>query len=109
MTPFVYLGLGMFYHLHSNPNAEGIKYKNLQAAIPMGLGIKYGSGRYGIALEWGIRKTFTDYLDDVSAYYSKKDRLLENYQRGEIFNKDWYVFTGVSLFINLTPKRMCPN
>ena len=109
ITPYAFLGIGIFYHHHAGIFAEGTKYKNIQAAIPLGLGLKYGFGKFGLALEWGIRKTFTDYLDDVSKYYSSSDRTLANFQRGEEFNKDWYVFTGLSLFINLTPKRQCPN
>ncbi len=109
ISPYGFIGLGMFYHHHAKVFAEGNKYSNFQAAIPLGLGIKYAKGKFGLALEWGIRKTFTDYLDDVSTYYIASERNLGNFQRGEEFNKDWYVITGLSFFYNLTPKRMCPN
>lgn len=46
---------------------EGIKYSRFQFVMPYGIGIKFKSGPfYNIAIEGGWRKTFTDYLDDVS-------------------------------------------
>ena len=45
-------------------------YKLTQLNIPMGLGVKYFvSERTSIALEVIHRKTFTDYIDDVSTTY----------------------------------------
>jgi len=46
---------------------EGIQYSRFQFVMPYGFGIKFKSGPfYNIAIEGGWRKTFTDYLDDVS-------------------------------------------
>jgi hypothetical protein len=46
------------------------KYSRIQFAIPLGIGLKKTlNGRWGINLEYGIRKTFTDYIDDVSSTY----------------------------------------
>lgn len=46
---------------------EGIKYSRFQPVIPMGGGIKTKiSPFFNFAVEAGIRKTFTDYLDDIS-------------------------------------------
>jgi len=84
-----------------------------------GLGIKYSvTDRLGIGLEWGMRKTFTDYLDDVSEYYyidfddftnpdeigmiqhlsdpspTKHDPGME---RGNPNDNDWYSFAGISI------------
>lgn len=43
------------------------KYSSIGICIPVGLGFKYTIDRYwGVGLELGIRKTFTDYIDDVS-------------------------------------------
>lgn len=126
LSPYVFLGIGYFMHAPKSDDGtktdlqtqetEGIQYKRLQASIPLGLGIKYHTGKFGIGLEWGIRKTFTDYLDDVSSNYENGQVTLPdntnlnvtNIQRGEIYTKDWFVFTGVTLFINLTSKRYCP-
>lgn len=47
---------------------EGVKYSRIQPVIPIGGGIKYMPHPYfNIILEAGYRKTFTDYLDDVSS------------------------------------------
>ncbi len=52
------------------------KYDLYQPAIPMGLGMRFGLGRkYRIGLEIGYRKTFTDYIDDVSTDYYDNDEL----------------------------------
>lgn len=46
------------------------KYSRFSVAIPFGLGFKYGYDRkWSIGFEYGIRKTFTDYIDDVSTTY----------------------------------------
>jgi hypothetical protein len=47
--------------------------------IPYGLGLRYAVNRdWRIGLEVGMRKTFTDYLDDVSGnYYDNKVLLQE--------------------------------
>ncbi len=89
-TPFVYGGFSVF---HFNPKAEfqgqlyelqplgtegqgttafpdKTPYKLTSWAIPFGFGLKWAvSHRVNVALEWGLRKTFTDYLDDVSSRY----------------------------------------
>lgn len=55
---------------------ERLRYALTQVAIPMGLGVKFKlSHNWVIALEYGLRYTFTDYLDDVSTTYVEPDRL----------------------------------
>ena len=45
-------------------------YANIQFAFPIGIGFKYTlDRRWGIGLEYGLRYTFTDYIDDVSKTY----------------------------------------
>jgi hypothetical protein len=47
---------------------EGVEYSRFQPVIPMGLGVKFKAGPFfNIALEGGVRKTFTDYMDDISS------------------------------------------
>ncbi|HEY4798149.1 MAG TPA: DUF6089 family protein [Bacteroidia bacterium] len=93
-------------------------YSLTQFSIPFGVGLKINTAkRVGINFEWGLRKTFTDYLDDVSGTYvdpvllaSEKgamagalsDRSLVKEggsnigrQRGNSSTKDWYSFAGV--------------
>ena len=143
-TPFVYTGVSLF---HFNPQAENkngewvdlqelgtegqgtpdfpdSKYALTQVAIPMGGGIKIAvNPSFNIILEYGIRKTFTDYLDDVSKTYPGSTILNIEYggdsdaaymsdptefaqgivdkQRGDPNNKDWYSFAGVTLSFKL--------
>ena len=92
-TPYAYGGLAIFHHnpqalvptldLFGQPLAdagtwvdlrpletEGKSYSLFQLAIPIGLGARFKLNEImDIAVEWGFRYTFTDYLDDVSGYY----------------------------------------
>lgn len=56
-------------------------YKRLQIAVPFGLGARYKIDRYlDVSLEVSWRKTFTDYLDDVSSSYVDKALFLSDYE-----------------------------
>ncbi len=92
ITPYVFAGIGVAFH---SPEARGPgilrntwiplrdlgtegqglpgyakKYSLVQPVIPVGLGFKFRLDyRWDIALELGLRYTFTDYLDDVSTVY----------------------------------------
>ena len=49
---------------------EQTDYKRYSAAIIYGMGFKYALDKqWSIGLEFGMRKTFTDYIDDVSTVY----------------------------------------
>jgi hypothetical protein len=98
------------------------KYRLYQIAIPFGAGIKLNvAKKVGIGLEWGPRKTFTDWIDDVSGTYpdpsknppngalgqAMSNRSIDgqdaiNSQRGNPRTKDWYFFFGITLNIKLT-------
>jgi len=59
------------------------KYSLIQISIPFGLGFKYGyNRRWSIGLEFGARKTFTDYIDDVSTTYVDNEFI--RLQKGEV-------------------------
>lgn len=46
------------------------EYSRFQLAVPLGVGVKYAvDRRWLISIEYGMRKTFTDYIDDVSTTY----------------------------------------
>ena len=75
---------GKWHNLHSlGTEGQGLiptrePYHRLQLAIPFGVGFKYGLNRkWSIGLELGIRKTFTDYIDDVSTTYYNNKRIKE--------------------------------
>lgn len=54
---------------------HGIKeYKNIQFAIPFGVGARFRLNEvFDLSVEFGFRYTFTDYLDDVSQNYVDLD------------------------------------
>ncbi|RYD80916.1 MAG: hypothetical protein EOP53_07375, partial [Sphingobacteriales bacterium] len=105
-------------------------YKLQKLSIPFGGGIQWAiSPRQRLAFEIGIRKTNTDYLDDVSTTYIDPNLLVQKrggtafniaYRgdelaggspypadgtvRGNPDNKDWYMFTGLSYRFSLQPK-----
>lgn len=101
-------------------------YKLTQFAIPFGGGIKLALGEnIRVGIEFGMRKLFTDYLDDVSTTYVDPNLLLANrspktlelaYRGNELKNglpympgenrgnakfKDWYYFTGITTSVRL--------
>ncbi|HNP17574.1 MAG TPA: DUF6089 family protein [Fulvivirga sp.] len=56
--------------LDTDVNAGIKQYKLVQLAIPFGIGARYRLNQvFDISMEFGIRYTFTDYLDDVSQNY----------------------------------------
>jgi len=92
---YVFMGIGMFYY---NPQAlfngqwvdlkplstegQGLpggpaEYKRISVCIPFGFGYRLNiSRKLTIGLEYNFRKTFTDYIDDVSGVYYDKQMLL---------------------------------
>jgi hypothetical protein len=49
---------------------EGVSYSLVAPVVPVGLGIRFKvSPLFNLSIEAGFRKTFTDYLDDVSTTY----------------------------------------
>lgn len=80
---------GTVYELQSlgteGQGLEGMpkKYSLTSFAIPFGIGMRVNIGKYVcVGVEWGLRYTFTDYLDDVGGRYYDNDLLRE--QRGDI-------------------------
>ncbi len=49
---------------------EGVAYSSFGIVIPYGLGMRFKiNPNFNLSIEGGVRKTFTDYLDDVSTVY----------------------------------------
>lgn len=62
---------------------ERDKYSLCNFALPFGFGMRVNIGKYiCLGVEWGMRYTFTDYLDDVSGVYY--DNEIIRMERGEI-------------------------
>ncbi len=146
LTPYVFGGIAVY---HFNPSTldsvgnkvylqplstegEGFvtgrkKYSLTQIAIPFGAGIKFAlTPDVRIGVELGLRKLFTDYIDDVSTNYVDRALLLANRgqqavdlafrgselkngqtypvdgtTRGNPKTNDWYYFTGLTVSFNL--------
>jgi hypothetical protein len=91
-TPYLFGGLGLFGL--SGGAAKPAEYSNVQGTIPFGAGVKYiVNPKWYVALEFGVRKTFFDYLDNVSV----GDQSRKNYQYGNPFDNDAYYFLGISV------------
>jgi hypothetical protein len=91
-TPYLFAGLGLFGMTGNKSKPE--EYSNVQGAIPFGLGVKYiYNPKWYFSLEFGPRKTFFDYLDNVSVGRQNN----KNYQYGNPFDNDAYYFLGITL------------
>jgi len=52
------------------------KYNTFSVVIPYGIGVKYAIDKqWNIGIEYGLRLTFTDYMDDVSTDYYWNDQI----------------------------------
>ncbi len=148
-TPYVFAGVGVYHfdpytydttgkkHFLQPLSTEGQglalypdrkPYKRTQFTIPFGGGLKYRlTDNVVLGYEIGLRKLFTDYLDDVSTTYVDQHALqLEkgakavemSYRGGELKTgspvypaagtmrggaeqKDWYYLQGISVSIGL--------
>jgi len=142
-SPYGFIGLGVFHFdpytydsagrkIFLNPlstEGQGIypnkkPYSLWQPVVPLGGGIKFAiTENLRIGFEIGLRKLFTDYLDDVSTSYPNENDLLaargqtavdfsyrgdeysggdpnfptKDTQRGSAAQKDTYYFTGLNI------------
>ncbi len=61
------------------------QYSGISVNIPAGIAFKYTMDkRWSVSLEYGIRYTFTDYIDDVSTTYVSKSLLESQENNGEL-------------------------
>jgi hypothetical protein len=134
-SPYTKVGDNIVYLQSLNTEGQGFvegrkKYKTTQFSIPIGGGITWAiSDNKRLSIFSGIRKTFTDYLDDVSTTYVDYNTLLnarggnavalafrgDEYngaayptagpQRGNKKNKDYYYFTGVCFRMRMLPPK----
>jgi hypothetical protein len=138
-SPYTFDSLGRKFFLQPlSTEGQGLAqypdrkpYKLNQFAIPFGGGIKYRLGNNVVlGFEIGIRKLFTDYLDDVSTTYvdpaallaargpkavelsfrgGEKDGSATYPQVGSVRGspkiKDWYYFSGLTLAIGINTER----
>ena len=146
-SPFVFAGISYFHFNPYTTNSTGSKvylqplgtegqgfyagrkkYKLNGISIPFGAGFKLALGDdLRVGFEIGLRKTNTDYLDDVSTTFADQQLLIVNNgakaaslsfrgdelknsrtaypaagaQRGSPKYKDWYYFSGLILSFRL--------
>ena len=146
-TPFIFFGLAYF---HTNPEnrlndtwyelqplgtegqgtGNGAGYSLNQVCLPFGVGIKLAlTQKFDLQVEWGLRRTYTDYIDDVSGVYADNNVLLAEAgpltallsdpsalrttgyntgrARGDGQTRDWYNYTGITLSYLLTRFTEC--
>ncbi|RFC53492.1 type IX secretion system protein PorG [Brumimicrobium aurantiacum] len=146
-TPYMFIDIGLFkMNPQTEYNGEMVElqtigtegqnsdlteknsYSLTQLVVPFGVGFKINLGeRAAFSLEYGIRKTFTDYLDDVGkGVYLNRTELAEQNgniaavlsdrspsdiqmtgQRGNAETKDWYSMFGVMLTFSLGNPDIC--
>ncbi len=110
-TPYVFIGVAMFYADISTENQLKSLVKDEVAedvtapSIPFGLGIKFNFvENFGLGIEWGLRKTFTDEVDGLQSVY------FNDYQLSNTQNNDWYSIVGITLnYKFLTKRDNCPG
>lgn len=143
LSPYGFIGIGIFHFDPYSSDSSGRKvflhplstegqgiypnkktYSLWQPVVPFGGGIKFAvTENLRIGFEIGLRKLFTDYLDDVSTSYPDRNDLLaargqtavdfsyrgdeypggnmnfptKDTQRGGAEQKDIYYFTGLTI------------
>lgn len=157
-TPYVFAGAGIFsfkpyttYHDQKvflqplGTEGQGLAqypqkkpYKLTQFCLPLGIGIKWPLNQsIDLGVEFGHRKLFTDYIDDVSDTYADQQALLnahgqlavdlafrrseidpskpypnEGVRRGNTNKEDAYYFGGVTIAIKIPHNDLhigCPR
>lgn len=143
LTFYALVGPGVMYHSPKTilegekydlqkMRVEGTRYSKIQLVIPFGGGVKYMLTKnlmIGGEINW--RRTFTDYLDDVSGVYPSlnalddtqaklADRSYEvsesglplstsGQMRGDPNLRDWYFSVTFSIAYKFTPVRCWPG
>lgn len=147
-TPYIFGGVGIFHYnpeaLYTDPTGntewvalqplhtegQGTKaypdrrpYKLTELAMPFGVGVRLRLNKHlSLTAEYGFRKTWTDYLDDVSTSYADPEVLraqgdngavaaamadrsnplnATGIKRGDDSLDDWYSYFNVTMGVNL--------
>jgi len=109
-SPYIFTGLSFIY-FNTNPKYTEKVYLPFTLAIPYGLGVKYKINYFWeMAVEVGVRTTFSDYIDDVSTvYYDENNPFgIAKKQRGDSKKMDKYMFVGVAI-MHSWHKTRCPH
>lgn len=91
-TPYVVTGLGLFGM--AGQTQKSAEYSSIQPSAQLGIGFKYVlNPLWYLSLEFSTRKTFFDYLDNVS----EGNTANKNYRYGNPNDNDNYHFLGITL------------
>lgn len=115
-------------------NGTKQKYRLNQLVIPFGFGFRINMNEWSaLNIEYGVRKTFTDFLDDISGYYvdptvlaatngqvasevsdNSKQQISDSFgngraTRGDPTTNDWYMQCCVGISFTLKGRDKCQN
>jgi len=135
-TSYLFAGIGVFsfnpqgyynnqWYSLRDYQTEGTSYQSYSFAVPFGIGLKWIVNKnINLECQFGFRKTYTDYLDDVSKTYPDNIKrgfiaaMLSDPSKGVTVNKlgykrgnsdisDWYMIGQVSLSYRFYRKVKC--
>ncbi len=104
LSPFILIGMGYILRFPDNNYASPLQNDKSNVtrqyfSIPIGVGVKYVvAKRYTIGVEWTIRKTFVDDMDNYNDPTPAGTSLL---------NTDWLCNVGVTLTYRIPERRSC--
>lgn len=102
-SPYVFGGVGLMSFSPSNTPISD--YKQAGVVIPFGVGIKYNlAGPWDLNLEFGTRKTFTDYLDNLGGDNPALPRKIQN----DYSREDMYYYTSLGITYKFI-RIVCPK
>ncbi len=102
VSPYLFGGVA-FFHFDPTENKKPT-YPLSGISIPFGVGLKYVLYKnWNLNFEFGARKTFTDFLDDLSG-----TDIANRFQNGNPKNKDMYLYSGISISYTFY-KIQCPE
>ena len=101
-SPYFFTGINYFqYQLFTVRNGlssiDVNKYDSaLEFSIPAIVGIKFSiNNSFVLSFETGIRYSLTDNIDGSNPIGQFENDI--QVKHGELYNNDWYVFTGIAL------------
>lgn len=100
-STYIFGGVGMQTYPYYNPLVAGGSNSEVTPTIPFGLGFKFNlSKRIGIGLEGGLRKSFSDKLDNLDDPLSEMPNVEITYT-DRYHNNDWTAYAGIHLVYKL--------
>jgi hypothetical protein len=104
-TPYLYGGIAGFAISPQNSQDNNPPYSGLQLAVPFGVGAKFMiNENWNISLQFGARKTFTDYIDDLYVTGTRNPKLYT----GNPNDKDMYFQASVGISY-VFQNKPCPS